>query len=68
MYVLFPGQTARNQKKSRLLQHQFCVFLVVQKEVSSGMRMALLASGTIVRMVTSRYGHSHVSHLWWVGR
>ena len=37
--VPFPGQTSRTQKKSRLLQHQFCAFLVVRREISPNMRI-----------------------------
>ena len=29
---------------------------------------ALLAFGKIVRVVTSRHNHSHVSHVWWTGQ
>ena len=36
------------------------------QKVPSGMTMALLASATIARVVTSRHGHSHDSHVWWV--
>ena len=29
---------------------------------------SLLASGKIVRVVTSRHNRSHVSHVWWTGQ
>ena len=36
--------------------------------ISTGHEDSLLASGKIVRMVTSRHDHSHVSHVWWTGQ
>ena len=35
--VPFFGQTSRTHKKRRLLQHQFCAFLVVRREIPSDM-------------------------------
>ena len=29
---------------------------------------SLLASGKIVRVITSCHNHSHVSHVWWTGQ
>ena len=36
--------------------------------ISTGHEDSLLASGKIVRVVTSRHDHSHVSHVWWTGQ
>ena len=36
--------------------------------ISTGHERSLLASDKIVRVVTSRHDHSHVSHVWWTGR
>ena len=36
--------------------------------ISSGHEDSLLASGKIMRVVTSRHDHSHVSHVWWTGQ
>ena len=36
--------------------------------ISIGHEYSLLASVKIVRVVTSRHDHSHVSHVWWTGQ
>ena len=36
--------------------------------ISIGHEYHLLASGKIVRAVTSCHGHSHVSRVWWAGQ
>ena len=36
--------------------------------ISIGHADPLLVSGKIVRVVTSRHEHSHISHLWWTGQ
>ena len=35
--------------------------------ISTGHEDSLLGSGKIVRVVTSRHDHSHISHVWWTG-
>ena len=36
-----------------------------EQGISTGHEDSLLASGKIVRVVTSSHDHSHVSHVWW---
>ena len=36
--------------------------------ISTGHEDSWLASGKIVRVVTSRHDHSHISHVWWTGQ
>ena len=36
--------------------------------ISTGHEDSLLASGKIVRVVTSRHNHSHISHVLWTGQ
>ena len=62
--VPFPGQPSRTQKKEQVVVAPILRLFGRAQGISTGHEDSLQASGKIVRVVTSRHDHSHISHVW----
>ena len=65
--VIFPGQNISHTEKEQVFATPVLRLFGRAQGIYIGHEDSLLASGKIVRVVTSRHDHSHFSLVWWAG-